>query len=185
MGVGVSSRNLREVRSLRATSDGKPPLPAPPPPLLSPTHHHRSSRSQPDQRSWSRRRYRLCKVWTKIWDLSWLISYNPISVNPSWFVIPLSFYNGIKSHLGFRFFRVKGVGTPWADAQALDLSPAEIRRRGMDSVQVKMRCKRNPNPNPKDTGVIPRRHAESATSASGKRPYGCRRSSAPWPLGPA
>jgi hypothetical protein len=40
----------------------------------------------------------------------------------------------------------------------------------MGSVQIKMRCKRNPNPNPKDVGVIPRRHAGSATSASGKGP---------------
>jgi hypothetical protein len=28
-------------------------------------------------------------------------------------------------------FRVKGVGIPGADAEALDLSPAEIRRRGV------------------------------------------------------
>jgi hypothetical protein len=55
----------------------------------------------------------------------------------------------------------------------------------MDSVQDEMRCKRNPNPNPKDVRAIPRHHAGSATSASGKGPYGCRRSSAPWSLGPA
>jgi hypothetical protein len=38
----------------------------------------------------------------------------------------------------------------------------EFRRRGMSSVQIKMRRKRNPNLNPKDIGVLPRRHAESA-----------------------
>jgi hypothetical protein len=32
----------------------------------------------------------------------------------------------------------------------------------MGSIQIEMRHKRNPNPNPKDAGVLPRRHVGSA-----------------------